>query len=139
MEDIEAVNYFNSSNQNDSCCRFTPGTAVIIDKCQEFEKVDLNELEPNCTGRLLKVDVTVNACEKREVIVWAIIYDKSRKKILRFKSCEGFMPESTIKDECCVKRTFTFYFVFQENLCTCLPLKVRTIVEYKNLDFLCKC
>lgn len=127
-----------STDCESNCCCSIP-TPVTIPACQDSITLPLTETEVDCTGRLLNVDVTVTACEKRSVIVGVIVCDPTGKTVLRFKASEACMPPTTVIGQTCVTKTFNFCFVFQEDLCTAVPLSVKTIVEYTSFDFPCTC
>lgn len=125
------------SSECDCCCSVT--TPVTIEACKDSATLPLEITELKCTGRLLMVDVTVTACQNRSVIVGVIVCDSIENKVLRFKACEACMPESRDPNIPCVQHTFNFCFVFQEDLCSSLPLSIKTIAEYSSFDFPCNC
>lgn len=149
---IAQVRYNTDCSSECDCCCSDP-TPVVIESCHDSANLPLTITQLNCTGRLLTVDVTVTACQKRSVIVGVIVCDETGEKVLRFKACEACMPEAVTPPglRCmgctpalratapCVEHTFKFCFVFEKDLCSDLPLTVKTMAEYACFDFPCSC
>lgn len=121
------------SSKCDSC--LSDPTPITIKAGNDLTNLPLQITNSSCNGRLLSVDVTVTACQKRSVVVGVLVYDSTGEKILRFKACEACMPESTDPNAICVQNTFNFLFVFEKELCDSLQLNVKTLVEYACFDF----
>lgn len=130
---IAQIRYSDCSSKCDSC--LSAPTPITIEAGNDLATLPLQITNSCCNGRLLSVDVTVTACQKRSVVVGVIVYDSTGEKILRFKACEASMPESTDPNIICVQNTFNFLFVFEKVLCDSLQLNVKTFVEYASFDF----
>lgn len=121
------------SSKCDSC--LSDPTPITIKAGNDLTTLPLQITNSSCNGRLLSVDVTVTACQKRNVVVGVLVYDSTGEKLLRFKACEACMPESTDPNITCVQNTFNFLFVFEKELCDSLELNVKTLVEYACFNF----
>lgn len=108
---------------------------ATFDNCQDLLTLPTSA-SLRCDGRLLIVDVTVTACEKRKVAVGILICD-NQSNVLRFKVSEQCMPASTCKDKHCVENTFRFSFIFESEICKPLSFLVKTFAQYASFDFTC--
>ena len=132
---------FNSNDKplekcldNDKCCGSEP-KLVTFKKCETYKNLPV-EKEIMCTGRLLTVNVTVTACQRKDVTVGVLICDKY-SKVIRFKTLKKCMPASSISCRSCVEDKFTFCFVFDSEVCDPLSLLVKVFADYSCFDFSC--
>lgn len=134
---IAQVRYGTCPTEGNCCCETS--TPVTFNACQDSATLPVNITDIGCRGRLLTVNVTVRACERRQVAVGVFVCDNSTpQRVLRFKVSEVCMPPSTNADPC-VTTNFRFCFIFNTDLCDPLSLNVRTIAEYACFDTPCNC
>lgn len=117
------------------CCGEEP-TPVTFSRCTDYETLPIEVSNLSCQGRLLVVDVTLTACQNKNVAVGVLICDENSNPI-RFKVREGCMPPSTVASENCVENTFRFCFIFESELCEPLPLIIKTFAEYTCFNIPC--
>lgn len=117
------------------CCGEDP-TSVTFARCNDFKTLPITISELSCQGRLLTVNVTVTACQNKNVAVGVLICNEDSNPV-RFKVREGCMPTSTTPCETCVENTFRFCFVFESELCEPLQLIVKAFAEYTCFSIPC--
>ncbi len=134
---IGQIRYEKCPTEGDCCCETS--IPVSFSECQDYVTLPVDITDVKCRGRLLIVNVSVRACQRRQVAVGVFVCDNStEQRILRFKVAEVCMPDSTTGDPC-VTTNFRFCFAFATDLCESLSLNVKAMAEYACFNIPCKC
>lgn len=111
------------------CCNETKDANFL--KCEISHNTDM-DVNLNCLGRLLRVNVKINnVCPNKKIAIGVLVLEGN--KLAGFRAKEIYTG-NWFCGECKCINGGEFCFVFEENnLCSSRHFKVRIIAHYTNL------